>query len=525
MQGENNKKWWLGSITLAALVAPLQAMAAEDAIGWLDQVNAFLGAFLFFDVLPGEGSFPFIVAWLFTGGLYLTIKMGFINFRLFGHAIDVLRGKYSRKDDKGEVSHFQALTTALSATVGLGNIAGVALAISIGGPGATFWMILAGLIGMTSKFTEASLAQTYREVRPDGHMMGGAMEYLSRGFANLGWAGFGKGLAILFAILTIGASFGGGNAFQASQALSAAKVEIPFFDAKSIIFSTVEGGAIVIDHSLFFGLLLAFMVGIVIIGGLRRIAHVAEALVPVMVVIYLTAALWIIGTNAEKIPEVLGLIVGSAFNFEAGMGGFVGVIVQGFKRAAFSSEAGIGSAAIAHSAARTPYPVRQGIVALMEPFIDTVVICTMTALVIIITGVYDPNGPYADLIANSQGAALAGKAFGHGISWFPAVLALSVFLFAYSTMISWSYYGERCWTYLFGERYSIVYKLAYIGATVVGSVTSAAAILDFSDLMLLSMAFPNFIGLYMFSGQIKAQLDSYIAKLKSGELAREAGRA
>ena len=501
--------WLLLAVMAGGALAGQEEAAAGTLNNALGMLNGWLDTVLFFDVFPGEAEFPFIVAWLVAGAVFLTVKMGFINFRLLGHSVAILRGKYSRADDVGEVSPFQALTTALSATVGLGNIAGVAIAIGIGGPGATFWMIVAGLLGMTTKFTEASLAQMYREIRPDGHVMGGAMEYLSRGFADLGWKRFGKGLAVLFCVLTIGASLGGGNAFQVSQSLSAVKQQIPYLAEEPWVF----------------GVTMAFLVGVVIIGGIRRIAHVAEAIVPTMVVIYLLAAGWIILSHADRVPEVLGLIFSSAFSMEAGLGALIGVIVQGFKRAAFSSEAGIGSAAIAHSTARTPYPTRQGIVALMEPFIDTVVICTMTALVIIITGVYDGNGEHAELIASNQGAALTSVAFGSVISWFPVVLSLSVVLFAYSTMISWSYYGERCWTYLFGERYSMLYRLAFMLVIVAGSIGSASAVLDFSDLLLLSMAFPNMFALYALSGQVKRKLSIYLEKLHSGELDREVGRS
>jgi len=481
------------------------AEVGEKLNTWFGALNGYLADVMFFDVIPGEGTMPFIVGWLVIGGVYFTIKMGFINFRLMGHAIQVVRGKYSRDDDAGEVSPFQALTTALSATVGLGNIAGVAIAVSIGGPGATFWMILAGLLGMSTKFSEATLAQMYRVVRPDGHVMGGAMVYLSDGFAEKGMVSIGKVLAVLFAILAIGASLGGGNAFQVSQALSAVKQEVVFFAEQPWVF----------------GVIMAFLVGIVIIGGIKRIAHTAEAIVPTMVGIYLSAALWIVVTNADQVPAAFSAIFNGAFSMEAGFGGFIGVLVQGFKRAAFSSEAGLGSAAIAHSAARTKYPVRQGIVALLEPFIDTVIICTMTALVIIITGVYDANGPHADLIASSQGAALTSVAFGSVISWFPIVLSVTVILFAYSTMISWSYYGERCWTYLFGERFSIIYRWLFLAFIVIGSITSASNILDFSDLLLLSMAFPNLLALYLLQDKIKDALTSYMQKLKSGELDRE----
>ncbi|HHJ11814.1 MAG TPA: alanine glycine permease, partial [Chromatiales bacterium] len=300
-------------------------------------VNAFLAKILFFDVLffVDDAQFPFIVAWLIAAGVYLTLRMSFINLRMFRHAWHIIRGRYTKPGDLGEVTPFQALTTALSATVGLGNIAGVAIAVGVGGPGATFWMIVAGLIGMTTKFTEATLAQTYREVRPDGHIMGGAMEYLSRGLADLGLGQLGRVLAILFCVMTIGASLGGGNAFQVSQSLSAVKQSFPLF----------------MDQPWIYGLIMATLVAIVIIGGIRRIAHVAEAIVPTMVIVYLGACLFILLANAARIPEVFGLIFAEAFSFEAGLGGFLGVVIMGFKRAAFSSEAGIGSAAIAHAAA------------------------------------------------------------------------------------------------------------------------------------------------------------------------------
>lgn len=489
------------------------AIAAEPAAtsttlnDWFGVINGYLADVLFFDVFPGTAEMPFIVAWLALGAIFLTIRMSFINLRMFRHAYQILRGKFSIPSAQGEVSSFQALTTALSATVGLGNIAGVAIAVSIGGPGAVFWMFVAGFLGMTSKFTEATLAQMYREVRSDGHIMGGAMEYLSRGFAEKGFTKTGKILAIVFCVFTIGGSLGAGNAFQVSQSLSAVKLEIGFFA----------------EQPWAYGVIMAFFVGIVIIGGIRRIAHTAEAIVPTMVGIYVLACLWIILTNISEVPGAFALIITKAFSMEAGVGGFIGILVQGFKRAAFSSEAGIGSAAIAHAAAKVAYPVRQGIVALMEPFIDTIVICTMTALVIVITGVYsDPQ--YAGLVQNNQGAALTSVAFGSVISWFPIILSISVVLFAYSTMISWSYYGERCWTYMFGESSSMAFRIVFVIFVVIGSMTSAKNILEFSDLLILMMAFPNFIGLYLLHNKVREALKDYIQKLKSGELDREVVR-
>lgn len=473
-----------------------------------EQINNILSSVFFFDIFFGtmEGAtMPFIVAWLIVAGVFLTFRFGFINVRMFTHSFKIITGKYKTADDVGEITPFQSLTTALSATVGLGNIAGVAIAIGIGGPGATFWMILAGFFGMTLKFTEVTLAQMYREKRPDGRIMGGAMQYLSKGLAAKGHAKLGKVLAVLFSILAIGGSLGAGNAFQTSQALGALSDRIPFFEAYPIVF----------------GLTLATIVGFVIIGGIKRIASTAEKIVPLMVVIYLLASLWILITNASMVPEAINTIFREAFAPTAAAGGLIGVIVQGFKRAAFSSEAGIGSAAIVHSTASVKYPVRQGMVALYEPFIDTIVICTMTALVIVTTGVYATDGEFANLVASNQGAALTAAAYGTVISWFPIILSFSIVLFAFSTMISWSYYGERSWTYLFGERYTLVYKLIFVSFTVMASVTSASALLDFSDLLILGMALPNLIGLYILQGDVSKNLKEYLSKWKSGELDRE----
>jgi len=496
-----NSIWWM------LLVLPKQAFAADAVLdGFISSINGFLAQIIFFDVFPGEQVMPFIVAWLIVAAVFLTLRFNFVNLRMMRHAYRVIRGKYRTADDQGEVTSFQALSTALSATVGLGNIAGVAIAISIGGPGATFWMIMAGFLGMSTKFTEASLAQMYREIRSDGRLMGGAMEYLSQGLAEKGVPRLGKVLAIMFAIFTIFGSFGAGSAFQISQSMGALQAQIPFFR----------------DVPIAYGLIMAVAIGLVIIGGIRRIAHVAEAVVPTMVIVYVSACLWIIVGNASLVPGALGQIVTEAFSPIAVAGGFVGALVQGFKRAAFSSEAGLGSAAIAHSAASVKYPVRQGLVALYEPFIDTVVICTMTALVIVITGVY--NAPeYEALRDASQGAALTSAAFATVSDWFPMILTFSVVLFAYSTAISWSYYGERCWVYVFGERYSILYKVIFIGFVIIASIASAASLLDLTDLLVLAMAFPNLIGLYMLSGKVKIALSEYRLKLASGELDIEAG--
>lgn len=474
-------------------------------------INGFLGNLLFFDILFGqvEGTtIPFLVAWLIAGGIFLTIKMGFVNLKMLHHSFNIVAGKYHTKEDKGLITPFQSLTTALSATVGLGNIAGVAIAISVGGPGATFWMIIAGFLGMTLKFTEVTLSLQHREFLKDGTIMGGGMEYLSKGLANKGMPTFGKVLAILFAIFMIGGAIGGGNTFQVSQALGVIQQEIPFLQNYPIVF----------------GISIALVTGAVIIGGIKRIAHTTVKIVPTMVFIYVAASLWILITHYTQIPHAFSIVFSEAFAPTAVAGGMIGVIVQGFQRAVFSSEAGLGSAAIAHAPARVKYPVRQGMVSLYEPFIDTIVVCTMTALVIVITGVYDPSNGYKELIDAQQGAALTAAAYGTVIDWFPTILSISIVLFAFSTMISWSYYGERAWVYLFGSKYSLLFKLIFLSFTVIASVVSTSIMVDFSFMLILGMALPNILGLYILSGDVKKELDHYLAKLKSGELDKEAIR-
>lgn len=493
----------------APIEAPSSAAADVEATGfmatadrYMGVVNGWISAVFFADALFWDPvrELPLVVLWLVFGATFLTLRMGFINFRAFRHAVNVTRGKYSDPADEGEVSHFQALAAALSATVGLGNIAGVAIAVSIGGPGATFWMIVAGLLGMSSKFAECTLGQKYREVRPDGRIMGGAMHYLSKGLGEMGMGGFGRALAVLFAVLCIGGSFGGGNMFQVNQSMNAIQENVPLLNVYPWVY----------------GVIMVLITGVVIIGGIRRIASVADKIVPFMCGLYVIGCLVVIFTNIEAVPSSFMAIIDGAFNPGAAYGGFIGVLVQGFRRAAFSNEAGAGSAAIAHSAARTPYPIREGVVALLEPFIDTVVVCTMTALVIVITGAY-VNPEYAQIIADNQGAALTSRAFGEHIEWFPLVLSFAVMLFAYSTMISWSYYGERCWCYLFGDGTTRIYQVLFLVFTFLGSVITASNVLEFGDLMILGMAFPNLLGVLLLSGRIRQDLDSYWNKYKRGE--------
>lgn len=450
-------------------------------------------------------TIPFIVIWLVFGAVFFTIKMRFINFRGIKHAIQLITGKYDDPNDKGEVSHFQALTTALSATVGLGNIAGVAIAISLGGPGATFWLIVAGLLGMASKFTECTLGVKYRKIDENGNVSGGPMYYLSKGLKNKNLGGLGKVLAAVFAVLVIGGSFGGGNMFQANQAFSQFKLLSP------------QVG----DYGWLFGLILAVLVGFVIIGGIKSIAKVTDKIVPFMALFYVLIALIIIGINITNTGDAFRLIWDGAFNPDAMKGGLIGVLIVGFQRAAFSNEAGVGSAAIAHAAVKTKEPVTEGIVALLEPFIDTVVICTMTALVLIFTGFHqNPDG--------LEGAQLTSSAFGSVFSWFPYMLVIAIFLFAFSTMISWSYYGLKGFDYLFGNAFKKVfgkrvyadytYRVIFLGFIIVGSASSLGAVLDFSDMMILSMAFPNVLGLIILSPEVYKDLKVYMNKVKKGEI-------
>lgn len=450
---------------------------------------------------------PFAVLWLVLGAIFFTLRMGFVQLRLVGHALQVVRGKYDEGGhSENEVSHFQALSAALSATVGLGNIAGVAIAISIGGPGATFWMIVAGLLGMASKFTECTLGQMYRQQRSDGSVMGGAMYYLSNGLKDKGLGGLGRVLAILFAILCIGGSLAGGNSFQVNQSLGAIKEVVPFFG----------------DYPWAYGIIMTVAVGVVILGGLQRIADVASKVVPAMCAIYVAACLFVILSNVGQVGAAFGTIVDGAFRPSAALGGIVGVLVVGFQRAAFSNEAGVGSAAIAHSAASTKYPVREGIVALLEPMIDTVIICTMTALVIVISGAYVPEidgvkTSFEPFISSKNGAGLTSEAFKQSISWFPYVLGVAVALFAFSTMISWSYYGERCFAWLFGDGMGLVYKALFLSFTFLGSIVTGTAALEFGDLMILGMAIPNVLGVVILSGKVKEALNEYQAKRQAGE--------
>ncbi|WP_299159991.1 alanine/glycine:cation symporter family protein [uncultured Tenacibaculum sp.] len=515
-------------LALLLLITPMLTFAQEkgidqqidevfgDATGWF--VNL-----IFYQIDFGGGIKVFWVLFpLILGALYFTFYFKFINFRGVLTSVNIVRGKYDDldhhesmhgagdltdgdhietiaiEDHEGEVSHFQALTAALSATVGLGNIAGVAIAVSIGGAGATFWMIVAGFLGMASKFVECTLGVKYRDIAADGTVYGGPMYYLTKGLKN---KTLGKVLAALFAIFVIGGSFGGGNMFQVNQAFQ--------------LVENITGGEASFLHGKgwLFGIVMAVFVGIVIIGGIKKIAKVTDKIVPFMVVIYVAASLFVIFANINMIGDAFMQIINGAFSPEGMAGGAVGVLVQGFRRAAFSNEAGVGSASIAHSAVKTKYAASEGLVALLEPFIDTVVVCTMTALVLIITGnVTSANAGLND----AQAILLTSGAFESAISWFPYVLTIAVVLFAFSTMISWSYYGFQGWAYLFGrsKKMEYTYKIIFCIFVVIGSAASLGSVIGFSDAMIFAMMVPNMIGIVMLAPKVKDELARYMKAIK-----------
>jgi len=453
---------------------------------------------------------PLVVVWLVVAALYFTAKMRLINVRGFVHAIALLRGHHQDPSAPGEVTHFQALATAVSGTVGLGNIAGVAIAISLGGPGATFWMAAAGFFGMATKFVECTLGVKYRDVDAQGRVRGGPMYYLRRGLARrrvgpFSLAPLGVFLGGAWALFGILGSLGGGNMFQANQSFALASEVFPF----------LEG------HGVWFGAALAAAVAVVIVGGIQGIGRVTGKLVPFMAVLYVTASLLIILANITRLPEVLQLIVAGAFAPTAAQGGIIGVLVIGLRRAAFSNEAGVGTAAIAHSAARTREPIAEGVVGLHEPFIDTVVICTMTALVLIFTGYHDGG-------AGLDGAALTAAAFGSVFSWFPYVLTVAILLFSFSTLISFSYYGQQCFDYCFGGLFERVlgrrdlgiwtYRTLFLFCTVVGAASSVDAVLAYSDMIIFGLVVTNTAGLFILASEVREDMLSYLGRLERGEL-------
>ncbi len=470
---------------------------------WLSPISNKIAGTVFYSFSIAGADIKIIVLWLIAGSIFCTFYFNFINLRMFSHALDLVRGRYDKPESKGEVSHFQALSTALSGTVGLGNIAGVAVAISIGGPGATFWMILAGFLGMSLKFCECTLGVKYRVINSDGTVSGGPMHYLSKGLAEKGKATLGKILAVFFSICCIGGALGGGNMFQANQSFQQ--------------FVSVTGGqtSFFADKGWLFGLIIAVILGVVIIGGIKSIAKVTSTLVPLMALIYLIAGLIIILLNIGGVPEAILSIISQAFSPTAAAGGALGALIIGFQRAAFSNEAGLGSAPIAHAAVKTDIPVTEGLVSLLEPFIDTIIICTITALVIVLTGVYAERGDLA-------GIALTSAAFAKTIPWFPYILALAAILFAFSTMIAWSYYGLKSWCYLFGNSVlsENIFKFIFCIFVIIGSSVSLGSVLDISDSMIFLMSVANLVGVYFLAGVVKKEINEYMKNLSNGNIKR-----
>lgn len=504
----------------------------DESFGW---ATGWFVQMIFYQIPFSEDVKIYWVLFpLIIGAVFFTFYFKLINFSGFFTAVNVVRGKYDEieargdempgdvanvhssdgdiidtirveqdADHHGEVTHFQALTAALSATVGLGNIAGVAIALSIGGAGATFWMIVAGFLGMATKFVECTLGVKYREIGKDGTVYGGPMYYLKSGLKSKGMKGLGAVLAVLFAIMCIGGSFGGGNMFQVNQAFQ--------------LVENITGGeqSFLHDRGWLFGLVMAILVGIVIIGGIKKIASVTDKIVPFMVVIYVSAAIFILVMKYDMIGAAFGQIWDGAFSPMGITGGVIGVLIQGFKRAAFSNEAGVGSASIAHSAVKTKYAASEGLVALLEPFIDTVIVCTMTALVLIITGFVDPANSEMN---DAQAILLTSSAFESVISWFPYVLTIAVILFAFSSMISWSYYGFQAWTFLFGrsKRVEYSYKILFCIFVVIGAAASLGSVINFSDAMVFAMMVPNMVGLFLLAPKVKKELVRFKTAIKNG---------
>lgn len=497
--------------------------AVQTYTGWFADL-----IFYTLPIAPGI-QVPWVLLVLFGGALFFTLHFRFINIRHFKTAIRVVLGRFDFLENQhhveasqtvhrtadgdipntlrmeghtGEVSHFQALTAALSGTVGLGNIAGVAVAIGLGGPGATFWMIISGLLGMSSKMVECTLGVAFRDITPKGKVFGGPMYYLRKGFAIKQWPNTGKALSVAFAVLCIGGTLGAGNMFQANQS----------FKMVQTVFGGEHGSLQGMGWA--FGLMLAILVGIVIVGGIQSIAKVTDKLVPIMVGIYIIAALFILAAKYHEIPNAFLQILRGAFSPEGIQGGFWGVLIQGFKRASFSNEAGIGSASIAHSAVKTAYPGSEGLVSLLEPFVDTVVVCTMTALVIVIGNTHGELMPYGQAV--SDGVVLTSKAFESAIPWFPYVLALAVLLFAFSTMISWSYYGFQAWCYLFGRGVwtGRIYQIIFCTCIIIGSAASMEAVINVSDAMLFAMMVPNMIGLVVLTPFATAEIKRYLKAIE-----------
>lgn len=492
------------------------ADSSSGAASFDARVEAFVGPIstalsnaVFYRVDVFGQPFPLIVIWLLAAALFFTLYMGFINLRGMGLAIRHVRGEFHNPKAEGEITHFQAVATAVSGTVGIGNIGGVAVAIVVGGPGAAFWLIFAGFLSMSTKLVECTLGVKYRRMNEDGSVSGGPMFYLEHYFSARNWPGVGKALGGFYALSLVIGCFGIGNMFQSNQAY--------------VQFVVITGGeaSFFADKGWLFGIAIAATVGAVIIGGIRSIARVAALIVPFMGVLYVVSAVIIIAMSYEHIPGAIALIIGDAFTLESATGGMLGAMIVGFQRALFSNEAGIGSASIAHSAVQTKEPVSEGLVSLLEPFIDTVVICTLSSLVIVTTAF-----PHGLIDQGLEGIALTSAAFEHHISWSPYPLAVAALLFAFSTSISWSYYGLKGWSYLFGEAplTQAAFKAIFCGFIALGCMIQLSAVLDFSDAMIFLIAIPNILGLYLFAPEVKRDLKDYIARIKADEVYRESSQ-
>ncbi len=494
------KRVLMSLVALILFTLPATAGIDETINDITKPLASFIGSVVFVKIPLFGAQLPIVVLWLVIGAVFFTVYMGFINLRGFGHAIKLVRGDYADPNSSGEVSHFQALATAVSGTVGIGNIGGVAVAVTVGGAGATFWLIVAGLLGMSTKFVECTLGVKYRLENEDGSVSGGPMYYLDKGFNEIGKPGLGRFLGVFYAVgICIGA-LGIGNMFQSNQAY--------------VQLNTVANGALD-GLGWLVGLILAAVVFAVIIGGIKSIARVTEKVVPFMAVFYCVFAIIVILMNFPALPQAISNIFTGAFTGEGVAGGALGALIIGFQRAVFSNEAGIGSASIAHSAVKTSEPVTEGYVSLLEPFIDTIVICTITALVIGTSQVADPN-----FAGDATGVAMTSAAFERQFSWFPTPLAIAALLFAFSTMISWSYYGLKGWTYLFGEGEGsqMVYKVIFCVFVALGCMVQLGPILDISDALVFLICVPNILGLYFLAPIVKREMKKYQAKLDSGEI-------
>lgn len=456
-----------------------------------------MGAVLFFDI----GGFPFIVLWLVVAAFFFTFYLRGVNFRLFGHAINIASGKFDKHDDAGEVSHLQALFSAIAATVGLGSIAGVSVAVAVGGPGAIFWIVCAGFLGMATKFAEVTLSMCYRRIDADGKVFGGPFEYIRAGMNDKGMAGAGKFLAILFAIFCLGGALGGGNMFQSNQVVG---IMTGTFNLSKDVTCLGDSYLCISLPQTIIALAFAALVFFVLLGSIKRIAKVAEKITPLKGILYLICAVIVVGANIENLIPTLKLIFECAFTGEAAQGGFIGMIAMAFKRASFANEAGLGSAPIAHATAKTEEPVREAAASLLEPFFAAM-IALLTGLMVVITGAY------AGANVN-DGAMIASHAFATVAPWFTVMLAANVLVFAYSTTIGWSYYGEIAWSYLFGRKLLKLYYVIFCTATFLGGIMNFGVVLDLSDLFILGMALPNLVVVYMLRGRIKSEMDNYIKK-------------